>query len=287
VRSLRVRTPAKINLFLRVLGLRADGYHDIETLFQAIDLYDEIIVRETNADPRIEVQGHPELETEENLAMRAVRWMERETGERFSVTLSLTKRIPVAAGLGGGSSDAAATLKALTLLYNPKFDEEALHRGAVELGADVAFFLEGGTAMGEGLGEQLTPVMLSVDYGLVLVNPGFAVSTGRVYREFASTLTTPRREGTLWHVLRECRDPRELLENDLQRIAEKSHPEIREVRRAVEQAGARPTLMSGSGPTVFGIAEPDTEHLRRIKGRLPDRWLVLMSRPIETGSIVD
>jgi 4-diphosphocytidyl-2-C-methyl-D-erythritol kinase len=287
VRSLRIRTPAKINLFLRVLGLRADGYHDIETLFQAIDLYDEIIVSETNEDPRIEARGHPELETEDNLAMRALRWMERETGDRFSVTLSLTKSIPVAAGLGGGSSDAAAALRALTLLYYPKIDEEALRRGAVELGADVAFFLQGGTAVGEGLGEKLTPVMLSVDYGLILVNPGFPVSSGGVYQEFASTLTTPRREGTLWHVLRERRDPRELLENDLQGIAEKIHPEIREARRAVELAGARPTLMSGSGPTVFGIAESDTEHLRGIKRKLPDRWLVLMSRPIETGPIID
>jgi 4-diphosphocytidyl-2-C-methyl-D-erythritol kinase len=287
LRSLRVRTPAKINIFLRVLGGRADGYHDIETLFQTIDLHDEIVIRETNGEARVETPGYPELENEDNLALRALRWFQGETGERISVSISLTKRIPVAGGLGGGSSDAAAVLRALTLLYAPEFDEEILHRGAAELGADVAFFLTGGTAVGEGLGERLTPVEMPLDFGLILVNPGFSVSTAKVYREFDAGLTSPLRKGKLWQMLRERRDPRELLENDLQGAAERIHPQIIEIRQAVEDAGAGPALMTGSGPTVFGITEPERERLRRIKAELPARWSIFTCIPVNTGLIVD
>ncbi|MEJ2717546.1 MAG: 4-(cytidine 5'-diphospho)-2-C-methyl-D-erythritol kinase, partial [Deltaproteobacteria bacterium] len=173
MKSLRVRTPAKINLYLRILGSRPDGYHDLETLFQAIDLHDQLIISETAGGSRLEVPGHPALENNDNLIMRALRWIERRSGRRVSVNVQLQKRIPVSAGLGGGSSDAAATILGIQALYDLELGTDDLIRDAGELGADVPFFLVGGSAIGEGIGEQLTRVSIPLDYGLVLVHPGF------------------------------------------------------------------------------------------------------------------
>lgn len=287
MRSVRVRTPAKVNLFLRVLGPRPDGYHNIETLFQAIDLHDEIIISETSGPSRIEVPGHPALETEDNLAMRSLRRLEKETGRQLPVNIRLTKRIPTAGGLGGGSSDGAGALLGIRALFDLDLAEDDLRRAAVELGADVPFFLMGGTAVGEGMGERLTSVTLTTDYRLVLVNPGFPVSTAAIFRELTGNLTRKPRQGTLWKLLRESRKPLDLLENDLQSVAEGLHPEIGEIRGALEQAGVTKALMTGSGPTVFGIAEPDMEHPERIGEKLPEKWSIVATGPLNQGVTVD
>ncbi len=252
MKSLRVQTPAKINLFLQVLGIRPDGFHDIQTLFQAIDLDDELIIAKGGAEPTLQVPGFRELESDHNLVMRALRWLEAHTGRELVVRMTLSKKIPVAAGLGGGSSDAAAALKGLSLLFDLGLPEEELARAALELGADVPFFLKGGTAVGEGIGERLTTVTLPFDYELILVNPGFPVSTGSIFREFSKNLTGKALEGKLWMRIREGRSVEDLLDNDLQSVAEVLHPQIRGVRDLMEKSGVRKTLMSGSGPTVFG-----------------------------------
>ncbi len=285
MRSVRVSAPAKINLFLRVLGRRDDGYHDLETLFQAIDLYDEMIIRESTGESSIVVSGFPALETEDNLVMKALRWLENRVQERLVVTIELVKRIPVAAGLGGGSSDAAAALMGMQALFDLDLDHNDLQRAAVELGADVPFFLLGGTAVGEGVGERLTPVRLSLDFGVLLVNPGFQVSTGPVFREFSKTLTGERREGRLWEILWQTRDLERLLHNDLEGVAEGLHPEIARLRATMERAGIRKALMTGSGPTVFGIA--DLNRLEEISARVSGKWKPIVSRPVPNGVVVD
>lgn len=285
MRRLRVVAPAKINLFLRVLGVRADGYHDLETLFQAIDLEDELIVQKTSGATSLEVPGFSHLETEDNLVLRALSWVEREIGQRLSVQFRLNKRIPDAAGLGGGSSDAAAALVGLREVYDLPLTDDDLRRGALALGADVPFFLKGGTAVGEGIGERLTSVELPVDYTLVLVNPGFPVSTARIFRERSKFLTGTCREGTLWQLLRETGRLDRLLHNDLQEVAERLHPEISRVRQYLESVGIARTLMTGSGPTVFGIGEPGS--FDSIRNRLPAQWNLLVTRPLLRGVMVD
>ena len=269
MKSIRVRTPAKINLFLRVLRRREDGYHELETLFQAIDLWDELIISEAVSSAHLEVPDHPDLEAPDNLVWRAIRWLEKRTEAHYAVQIQLAKGIPVAAGLGGGSSDAAATLIAVRQLFGIPLTDEDLLDGACALGADVSFFLSGGSAVGEGIGERLTPVQLSLDYGLVLLNPGFPVSTAAVYREFSRTLTGDKRHSRLWKLLREGCPVDRLLHNDLQPIAEKLYPEVARVRAFMREVVCDAVLMSGSGPTVFGLGDLEARRIEEVRGQLP------------------
>jgi len=285
MKSIRVRTPAKVNLFLRVLRGRPDGYHDIESLFQAIDLEDELIIEKIQGTSVLEAPGFPNLENEENLIIKAVRWIERETDAKLQVRIRLNKIIPIAAGLGGGSTDAAAALMGICSLFNLQLPEEAIYRGARTLGADVPFFLKGGSAVGEGVGDVLTPVDLPLDYGLLLVNSGFPVSTAAVYREYSASLTGMVGTGKLWTRIREHQDLASLLYNDLQAPAERLHPEISEVRIFLEGAGLKKSLMSGSGPTIFGIGDPG--ELSGIRELVPKRWHAFLVRPVKRGLIMD
>jgi 4-diphosphocytidyl-2-C-methyl-D-erythritol kinase len=285
MKSLRVRTPAKINLFLRVLGVRPDGYHDLETLFQAIDLDDELTIAKGDTEATLRVPGFPELETENNLVMRALRRLEAHTGRQLSVCMTLSKKIPAAAGLGGGSSDAAAALKGLSHLFDLGLSDQELAAAALTLGADVPFFLTGGTAVGEGIGERLTPVTLPFEYELILVNPGFPVSTASIFREFSKNLTGKPLEGRLWMRIREGRSVEDLLDNDLQSVAEALHPQIRGVRDLMEKAGVRKTLMSGSGPTVFGPVPVHSSGV--LVKQFPSHWKIVTARPVTRGMVID
>ena len=139
--------------------------------------------------------------------------------------------------------------------------------------------------MGEGIGERLTPVTLALDYQLILVNPGFPVSTGSIFREFSKNLTGKAREGRLWMSIREGRSVEDLLENDLQRVAEYVHPHIRSVRDVMERAGMTNTLMSGSGPTVFGLVRDRSPE--DLVQKLPCQWRVLSAVPVSRGIVID
>ena len=279
-----VKTPAKINLFLRVLERRLDGYHNIETLFQAVDLEDELIIEKTSGPSVLAVPGFPDLENEENLVTKAIRRLELQTGRDLPVRIQLNKNIPIAAGLGGGSTDAAAALLGVCSLFDLDFTEEALGQVTRSLGADVPFFLKGGSAVGEGVGDLLTPVDLPLDYGILLVNPGFSVSTAAVYKEFSVSLTGPARNGKLWTVIEERRGLEDLLCNDLQEVAERLHPEISEVRFLLESNGLKKNLMSGSGPTIFAVGTPD--QLSGVAGLLPDKWRAWVVNPVRHGPII-
>ena len=230
------------------------------------------------------VPGFPNLENEENLITKAVRRLERVTERDLSVRIQLHKNIPIAAGLGGGSTDAAAALLGVCSLFDLDFTAEALRQVAGSLGADVPFFLKGGCAVGEGVGDVLTPVDLPLDYGILLVNPEFSVSTAAVYKEFSVSLTGSARNGKLWTVIGERRGPEDLLCNDLQEVAERLHPEISEVRIFLERNGLEKTLMSGSGPTIFAVGALD--QLSGMMDLLPDKWRAWVVNPIEHGPIV-
>lgn len=285
MRSIRITAPAKINLCLRVLGRRPDGYHILETLFQEIDLSDELILRETSGETSLAVPGHPDLATPDNLVMKAFRWLENTSGRRFSLSITVNKRIPVAAGLGGGSSNAAAVLKGMVSLYRLGLEEDDLARAALSLGADVPFFLIGGTAVGEGIGEHVTPVNIPSDYELLLVNPGFRVSTATVFQEYSRTLTGRTREGRLWRELRETRQIRDLLHNDLQSAAERLCPEIREMLGELARTGFAHRSMSGSGPTVFGLAQRN--HIEKMQIGPMEKWTKIVARPSNRGIVID
>ena len=284
--SIDLQTPAKINLYLGVLGRRPDGYHEIETLFQAIDLFDYVSIKKSTNSSGIQVPNHPELETPDNTALRALSWLEGRVGRRLPATISILKRIPIAAGLGGGSSDAAAVILGLRELYDIDLDEDELAKGAVSVGADVPFFLTGGTAVGEGIGEKLTPVEFPSNYELILVNPDFPVSTAKVYGLYSRGLTGRFAEGRLRRLLAKKAGLEGLLYNDLQPVCETLYPEIVHIRKGLSAAGIEHTLMSGSGPTVFGVITdsrtmPGREYLSSIFTK--DTWTISTARPIPFG----
>jgi 4-diphosphocytidyl-2-C-methyl-D-erythritol kinase len=284
MKRVHIKTPAKINLFLRVLERRPDGYHNIETIFQAVDLQDELIIEKTSDASILSVPGYSSLENEENLVIKAIRRLELQIGCDLPARIQLNKNIPIAAGLGGGSTNAAAALIGICSLFNLDLSEEAIYEMARSLGADVPFFLNGGSAVGQGVGDVLTPIDLPVDYSILLVNPGFHLSTAEVYKKLSSSLTGPACDGKLWTVIREHRHLEDLLHNDLQAVAEGLCPEISEVRTFLRRNGLNKILMSGSGPTVFAMGAWD--QLSRVAGILPGKWRAWVVKPIKHGPIM-
>ncbi len=248
--------PAKLNLGLEILRRRDDGYHEIETVFVPLALADRLTLARgpCGAGPRLEIRGAELAADETNLVVRAARRACAELGAACDLELVLEKRVPIAAGLGGGSSDAAATLLGLEELFERRLPEATRQRIARELGADVPFFLDPRPAIGRGIGERLEPLAGVPEMHWVLVAFPFPISTAQAYADAARELTLPRSPTKIAALL----GPRGLLSsprNDFEAPAARRHPEIREARRALERAGALATGMSGSGPTVYGRFE--------------------------------
>jgi len=267
--GLVLRTSAKVNLALEVLGKRGDGYHEIATVLQAVDLFDRLTV-----DPDETLSLHtddPELPTDDgNLVMRAARLLQKAAGVDRGARLRLHKRIPVAAGLGGGSSDAAAALTGLNRLWGLRWPRPRLQELAVELGMDVPFFLGTGRAVARGRGEQLAALPGGGGYALVLVNPRTPLSTKEVYgRVPVGWHAEPTGTERVIEALRR-RNVGVLaaaLTNNLERVVEPVLPVIGRMKAALLAAGALGAIMSGSGPTVFGLAR-SLDHARQIRSRI-------------------
>jgi 4-diphosphocytidyl-2-C-methyl-D-erythritol kinase len=256
-------------LALEVLGKRGDGYHEIATVLQAVDLFDRLTV-----DPDETLSLHtddPELPTDDgNLVMRAARLLQKAAGVDRGARLRLHKRIPVAAGLGGGSSDAAAALTGLNRLWGLRWPRPRLQELAVELGMDVPFFLGTGRAVARGRGEQLATLPGGGGYALVLVNPRAPLSTKEVYgRVPVGWHAEPTGTERVIEALRR-RNVGVLaaaLTNNLERVVEPVLPVIGRMKAALLAAGALGAIMSGSGPTVFGLAR-SLDHARQIRSRI-------------------
>lgn len=293
--TVEIEAPAKINLYLSVLGRRPDGFHEIETLFQSISLADHVVVgvEEEVAERPISLQVHGRDlgPVEDNLAYRAARRFWQETGRRGSIRVELTKRIPAGAGLGGGSSDAAAVLWCLATLAELG-DVGSLRPMAAELGSDVAFFLAGSPlAMGSGRGDELTELAPLPEVGLVLAMPDVHVSTGRAYEELAARRRAsrrgapeheseaapsagsegagmtgtgrpedasrragiPPRSGLTWP------DVARLAHNDFEPVVVPRHDAIHASLEGLRAEGASVALLSGSGAASFGLFETRAE----------------------------
>jgi len=259
-RPLRVRSYAKINLGLEVLGSREDGFHELRTLFQTVDLPDEIVLR-----PRpkgvVVTCDHPLVPTDgTNLAARAAEAVRRFAGVGEGVEIAIRTRIPVGGGLGGGSSNAAATLMGLDRLWRLGLDPVDLHRLARRLGADVPYFLVGGTALGLGRGDEVYPLRRQVRGHVVIVDPGVPVSTARVFSRVDGRLTPRMNSNSIFtFVSRELEgaEAYRVLVNDLEEAALEEAPALREqvvrVRDVLRREGARCAALSGSGSSFFGL----------------------------------
>jgi 4-diphosphocytidyl-2-C-methyl-D-erythritol kinase len=251
-----LRAPAKVNLSLRILGRRPDGYHDLDTVMQKLDLCDFVTLRVTDEPGLVLRCPDSDLpEDRSNIVWRGAEAFLAACGceKKVGIDITLQKNIPVAAGLGGGSSDAGAVLTGLNRLLEAGFSTAELIALARPLGADVPFFVtDHGAVRAEGIGDRMIAIQSLKDCTLVLVNPGFSVSTRWVYEKYA--LTTTYKDSKLSdsqkkmdHVLSYAGS------NDLERVTILSYPEIEVFKQKLLFLGASSVLMSGSGPTVFGI----------------------------------
>jgi 4-diphosphocytidyl-2-C-methyl-D-erythritol kinase len=277
--GVEVLAPAKLNLFLEILGRRPDGYHDIETVMAATNLHDTLTIQD---DPSGEIRlrcSDPALPVgADNLVIKAADRLREATGCRLGAKIDLVKAIPAQAGLGGGSSDAAATLAALDRLWDLRMAPEQLDALAAEVGSDVPFFNHAPAAICRGRGERVEPVPLTATYHCVLICPPVGVSTADVYRRVIAP-DRPREPGPVLDALRsgEPGDLGRSLFNRLQTVAEAMRPELSRVRDALANLG--PLLdgsaMSGSGSAYFGLCRDQAaaEHAAEILQLLGLGWV--------------
>lgn len=310
--------PAKVNLGLRVVGRRPDGYHLLESCFAPLDLADRLWIdvapaAETSVALTVEGAADGVPATDDNLVARAARAFLAAAGRTARVAIRLEKRVPVGAGLGGGSSDAATVLRALDAMFANAIARTRLAEIALTLGADVPFFLEARPAWVTGIGEHIEPVAPFPALDLLLVTPHPPLATAEVFRAHDAALTPgshgrrmPPLRGTPGRILVAALASREvghagvaagssgpglaeLLSNDLEPVAVRLHPGIPRVRRELERLGARVVAMSGSGPTMFGLFDSSQETtIAGAEGRFEatDRVLVVrtLGAPLEAGT---
>lgn len=271
VRALSVPAFAKINLGLEVLGLREDGYHELRTLFQSIDLHDDVLLAPRRAGVSVR-SDHPGVPADSsNLAARAALELIRRSGVRRGVAITIRKRIPVAGGLGGGSSDAAAVLRALDRLWGLGLGLDGLLPLARRLGADVPYFLYGGTCLGLARGDELYPLREQVRGHVVLVDPARPLSTAEVFRRLDAQLTPRGNSLTISRFVSsgiEGRAAFRVLANDLESAALQQAPDladpVRRIRGILLGAGAALAALSGSGAAYFGLFEDATSASRAL-----------------------
>lgn len=257
MQMLTLPAPAKLNLMLHITGRRADGYHELQTLFQFLDYGDELLLR-PREDGQIRLLTElPGVDHDSNLIVRAARLLQRESGCALGADIQLTKRLPMGGGIGGGSSDAATTLVGLDHLWNTRLGEDRLAELGLNLGADVPVFVRGRAAFAEGVGERLQPVDLAEPWFLVIA-PQVSVSTAEIFADPELTRNTP------------AITVRSLLagggHNDCQPVVEKRYPEVRNALSLLNKfVQAR---MTGTGACVFG-SFPNEGEADKVRRQLP------------------
>lgn len=266
-RTLRVHAHAKINLYLNVTGKRDDGYHNIETVFHSIGLHDEVILRE-RTEQGITVQcGHPDVPSDSrNLAYRAAQSLSDVVSGFGGLEIQIHKRIPIAAGLAGGSANAAAVLYGVNELFALGLPENVLMDIGTRLGADVPFCLKGGAAFGTGIGNILTPLPTLRDVPIVLINPGIPISTADIFKNLDIILTKQKKESI---IIKTCIEKSDVIGigNNLYNLLEvpvfSKYPELSKLKNHLStQVGCFGALMSGSGGTMFALMK-DTDAAQR------------------------
>jgi 4-diphosphocytidyl-2-C-methyl-D-erythritol kinase len=265
--------PAKLNLFLHVIGRRPDGYHDLQTIFQLVDLTDRIGIT-LRSDARIEREGDVDgIEPDDDLAVRAARALQSAAGVRRGASIRVQKRIPVGGGLGGGSSDAATVLLVLNRLWKTGLTVDQLAGLSLELGADVPVFVRGSSAWAEGRGERLTPVELPERWYVVL-HPGVSVSTAEVFQATELTRNSP------------IITIRDFFEsggrNDCEPVVRARVPEVAEALDWL--ARLAPARLTGTGSCIFAACERAID-AERIAARVPDRWRSFVARGVAVSPL--
>lgn len=277
---------AKINIGLDVLRRRADGYHEVKMIMQTVDICDELVL-EKREQPGIELRtDNSELPLDgDNLICKAAKLLFREKDIREGVEITLTKRIPIAAGMAGGSADAAAALRGLNELFGMGYSIPELQAMGVKLGADIPYCIVGGTMLSEGIGEILTPLPAPPKAHLVIAKPDINVSTAFVYGNLHADRLTwhPDIDGMTDALRRQDLDGiTARLGNVLETVTVREYPVIERIKELLREQGAENALMSGSGPTVFGIFKERETAMRAAqaveRGRLAKQIFVTTFR---------
>ena len=261
--NLELSAPAKLNLFLHIVGRRTDGYHELQSVFVLIDLCDTIRFTPNQSGQIIrsgDIIGAPE----KDLCVRAAKLLQQKTNTSFGVEINVTKRIPAGAGLGGGSSDAATTLMALNHLWDLKLSRDTLIGIATQLGADVPFFLLGTNAWVEGIGEKLTPISIP-ELSFAVIWPGVGQNTGEIFSHPDLTRNTKYVTMSILDAARSSGDWMGLGHNDLEPIAKIVNPEVKKLLTTLPQF-----RLTGSGSAVFALM-PESE-AKRVFENLPTKW---------------
>jgi 4-diphosphocytidyl-2-C-methyl-D-erythritol kinase len=281
----RVLAPAKVNLHLEVCARREDGFHDIVSLFQAVSLYDELHLTVTEAELGIRVTGDFGLPMAQNIITRAARVFLEETGIDAGIDVEVVKRIPMGAGLGGGSSDAAATLRCLAELLAPSMSLERLHAMAVGLGSDVPFFLNSVAALVTGRGDLVTSLQPRTDFTLAAVFPGICVGTAEAYISLDSagrTTTAPRSPREVMECYAAMPMPSWGFMNSFDEVVFALHPALAGLRDALLSEGAARAGLTGSGSTVVGLFEQEQAALRCVSALGAAGHSAVFLRPLAT-----
>lgn len=270
MREVRLRAYAKVNLALDVVGVRPDGYHELRTVMQSVSLADEVEIGRTCGGFELQVEPpHADVgPPEKNTAHRAWRLLCDRLGEKLPVRVTLRKEVPAGAGLGGGSTDAAAVLRGLDALFDLGLPVEELRDVASGIGADVPFCVSGGTALGEGVGEVLSPVPAPPDHRLLVVKPRRGADTAEVYRAFDASPAGEKAADRVLSALRsgDLAALAGTLGNDLAPVTKAMIPEVAELERRLLEAGALGASMTGSGTAVYGLFRDEDAAARAGEG---------------------
>ncbi len=277
-RGITILAPAKINLCLSVLGRRPDGYHDVEMLMQMVGLYDEVRVEQAGTGITVSCDNGAAPSGPENIAWKAADAILRKCGSGRGIAVTIRKAIPVAAGLGGGSSDAAAVLAAVNRLLGAGLDREELARLGTGIGMDVPFFFHGPLAIARGRGEVLARLSPLPAFWVLLVNPGFETSTAWVYKNLNLRLTKKIDCNKIAGF--SVRNIAQNLHNDLETVTAAAHPLILTIEETLLARGALGARMSGSGPTVFGIFESEEACRAAADGLSNKGWRVFPAKAL-------
>lgn len=269
INGISLEAPAKINLFLEILGKRDDGYHEIETVMQEIDLVDNLQFEEIREGVKLKCNNKNVPSDENNLVCKAANLIVNECGIKKGVLISLEKNIPVGAGLGGGSSDAATTLKALNSLWKIGLSDIDLMGFAARLGSDIPFFIKGKTALCSGRGENITPIEVKSEMNYLIIFPHINISTTTIYRNLKIDLTKKRKDVSFFlHALKYSKiaDISKLLFNRLEEVIFATYPDLLRVKSSLEHFDFCGLSVSGSGSAFFGLCN-DRRQAEAIKGK--------------------
>jgi 4-diphosphocytidyl-2-C-methyl-D-erythritol kinase len=270
IQSLTLRSPAKLNLFLHIVGRRADGYHLLQSAFQLIDWCDTVDLKRIPENEIRRINPIPGVKPEDDLVVRAARLLKEFSQVDFGVEINLKKEVPMGAGLGGGSSDAATTLIGLNALWNLNLDQKTLCTIGLKLGADVPFFIFGKNAFVEGIGEKMQEIALD-NRDFLVIFPNQGIATKSIFQD--PELTRDHGQITIDGFLA---SPWSDLSNDCQAVAMRICPEVKQALDWIGQAipGSKPR-MSGSGSSVFAVLDPkiDAAKLENLLQNLPKGWI--------------